>query len=186
VRRPDIIVVGVGRTGTSKIAKLLHVDLGVIMAFNWHEPSEFQPEGSYEEQKMIPVSYGLVEIPKFDTYEWLEKYNALYPRKGIVGIKQTPLSLCTRAQWRTLSPKLVIRTYRPLSWTVESMMRWREPKNEDHWRDFYNRREKRMQQHLDWGHEFPVLRINFEERLSDNFLLDILKPWVKRIERGTI
>ena len=183
---PDIIVVGTGRSGTSTIARLLQTELGVQMAYN----HEYQPwndmKGSFEEQKMIPLSYALVEKPHQKVDEWLAKYNALYKTDKVRGIKQTCLSLLNRDQWRAINPRLVVRTFRPFKITVDSFcrLRWNDRK---YWREFYIRRERCMRNELDWGHKFPVLRIDFaKKKFSDEYLLDILTPWTDRFFDGRI
>ena len=186
--KPDIIVVGVGRTGTSTVARILQTKLGVRMAHNWAGASEFQPEGSYEEQKMFPYSYALVEKPHYQVSEWLGGYQKAYAKttEELLGIKQTPLSLCTRAQWEELDPKLVIRTHRPKDQAVASMLRCRTPKDKSHWEKFYQQREKAMQRHLDYGHTFPVIRIYFDDidRSTDEDLFICLEPWVQKVRKG--
>lgn len=186
MRGPDIIVVGVGRSGTSTIARLLQTELSVQMAYN-HEYKPWNDlKGSFEEQKMIPLSYALVEIPKQKTDEWLAKYNALYKTSKFRGIKQTCLSLLRRDQWENINPRLVIRTFRPKDITVASLIKWRW-NDREYWEDFYDQREGCMQTQLDHSHKFPVLRINFTaEKFSDEYLLDILTPWVDRFFDGRI
>ncbi len=196
MKHPDIIVVGVGRTGTSTIARILHEDFGVHMANSW-DTLLCNPLGNYEDLTMAQYSRYLTEKPEYTVEEWLKIYDFSFGGRGkqLVGLKCCQLAMATRDQWADINPKLVIRTYRPLSRTVDSMVRWREPKNEDYWVNFYRQREMRLRKHLDKEHSFPVLRIAFNEDLrtdeeedlrTDEELQDILRPWVERFGYGII
>ena len=132
---------------------------------------------------MLPHSYALVEQPSYTVDEWLEAYTKHFGHfGGLVGIKQTCLSLLTRGHWEALSPRLVIRTWRAKEPTVASMMRWRQPKDEEFWSSFYDRREKAMQENLDWGHGFPVVRVVFTDKaMSVSEALEPLRRIVGRL-----
>lgn len=186
MRRPDIIVVGVGRSGTSTIARLLQEEFGVLMAIKFTSPV-WNPLGSYEDEIMLEHSRYLTEKPGYTVGNWLEAFDAHAKTPYLAGVKCNQLALLNYVGWESINPRLVIRTYRPLALTVDSMKRWREPKNEDHWVDFYREREKKLQKHLDGERSFPVLRINFDvANRVDQELISILRPWVNRLKHESI
>ncbi|MCH7838037.1 MAG: sulfotransferase [Chloroflexi bacterium] len=57
--RPFIIVTGAGRSGTSAVARVLH-ESGVRMGNDFDAPSEFNPEGYYEETAVWTLNQRLL------------------------------------------------------------------------------------------------------------------------------
>jgi hypothetical protein len=160
------------------------------MAYNWDFAPHNYFKGSYEEQKMIAECTSLVE-GHISVQEWLSKYNSIYKvdisYNNLVGIKRPILSLLKEEQWRELAPRLVFRTFRFLEPTVDSMMRWREPKDREHWRAFYLERELSMMKNLDRPrHDFPVIRLDMIGRVPENELIDRMKPWVGLLKSGRL
>jgi len=173
LRHPDIVVCGVGRTGTSYTARILQQHFGIYMCVPEHNKiCGANPEGSYEDTKMLKHSYALVEKPGYTIEEWLQHYDKWYGKiDGLVGIKQTPFSLLSYNQWEALAPKLVIRTWRSDLLAGESMLRVRIPKDRAKWQKFYNRREACMQKNLDGPegfHSFPVGIVYFGSQKLEN------------------
>lgn len=187
LRRPDIIVVGTGRSGTSAVARILQNDFDITMAIEYGT-GPHNPLGDYEDKTMLEHSRFLTEKPGYTTSDWLEVYSRRFGKQpAFVGLKCCQLSLLGYLAWEQLAPKLVIRTYRPMEPTVASMLRWREPKSIPYWIDYYEKREACMQKHLDAEHTFPVLRINFEkEPKLDGFIKGTLYQWMKRLRNGTL
>lgn len=180
-RHPDVVVVGTGRTGTSFVARILQEHFRISMAMQ-HRCEPWNPEGSFEDYGMIKYSYRLVEKPGYTVQRWLEQYTKYFSKvEGLVGIKQTALSLLSFDQWEELAPKLVIRTWRSDLLAVPSMVKWRENKDEAHWKRFYDKREASMMKHLDVGHSFPVGTVYFgSQRLEDWKMIQWLEYYLGR------
>ena len=186
LRRPDVVVCGVGRTGTSYTARILQEHFGIYMCAPEHNKfCGANPKGGYEDTKMLRHSYALVEKPGYTVDEWLYHYDKYYGEiEGLVGIKQTPFSLLSYQQWEELNPKLVIRTHRSDLLAVESMVRVRVPKDREKWQKFYNKREACMMKHLDGPdgfHSFPVGTVYFgSQQLEDWKMINWLEYHIKR------
>jgi hypothetical protein len=58
-RRQLIIVTGAGRSGTSAVAQVLH-EAGISMGLDFHEPSEYNPTGYYEDRWITHVNDGIL------------------------------------------------------------------------------------------------------------------------------
>ena len=187
LRHPDVVVVGVGRTGTSFTAMVLQLHLGVFMAHDQRmvttkgEDSS-SPVGSYEDTAIIKHTYAQVENHDDDLQDWLIEYDKYFGElKGLVGIKNTGMSLFSRAQWVALDPRLVVRTHRPRGLAVKSMERWRG--RETDWGMFYDQREKCMQKNLDKEHCFPVLHIEYGYTLTRvEEVVSFLNPYIDELK----
>jgi hypothetical protein len=190
MRRPDVVVVGVGRSGTSFTAKVLHEDLGVYMGskevFKFTGPKGAHPDGTYEDTRLNEYTYRQVEVHGISMDVWLGKYDSYYRSiAGPVGIKNPATSLFLYEQWKELAPKLVVRTWRPKDLTVASMLRWRGKTIKlDHWERFYDQREVTMKTQLDTPqHAFPVVRVEFgKERKPKEEIIELLQPYIDDIK----
>jgi len=148
-----ILVMGVGRTGTSTTSRILHTKLGVCMGHHpdLEKPKPGNPLGSYEDVTMIRATKNLLRGAT--TTEWLKEFNIHdeYPcLKPYIGCKVTRLAGITPKQLIGINPKLVIRTFRPKELAVASLQRYRD--NTTDWGGFYDGRENdmdKMQQETD-------------------------------------
>lgn len=189
IRHPDVVVVGVGRTGTSFTSMVLQLHLGVFMAHPQRmvttagEDSS-SPVGSFEDNAIIKHTYAQIEKPEI--IEWLKVYTNYFGAiKGLVGIKNTGMSLFSFDQWEKLAPRLVVRTHRPRELAVKSMERWRG--RETDWGMFYNQRENCMQKNLDAPHSFPVVHLEYGyDRKPLKEVIEFLKPYIEGLRDGTI
>ncbi len=193
LRHPDVVVVGVGRSGTSFTAMVLHEHLDVFMAHPQRmvttagEDSS-HPIGSYEDNRIISPTYKQVETSDADMQDWLKIYGFYFGAiKGLVGIKNTGMSMFSRTQWEQLAPRLVIRTHRTKELAVKSMERWRG--RETDWGLFYDQRENCMRDNLDANsdkrHSFQILHIKYGcNKVHVENLIHFLRPRIEKL-RGT-
>lgn len=189
---PDVVVVGVGRSGTSYAAYVLQERLGVCMAHNY-EKSNTMVEGGfpyavggYEELcAMMAATQSLVAWEDWQQVPWLRLFTDLHENcKGLVGIKQTRLAAATLDQWKMISPKLVVRTFRPSAPTVKSMVRWRQPKDIFYWDTFYREREQNLVDVVDAkSFPFKVVRIDYSQHVPEEMVIDTLLPHVEDLRR---
>lgn len=193
-RHPDVVVTGVGRTGTSFTAYLLQEKLDVCMAHNFDKPDKMinggfpYAVGGYEEKyQMMTLTARLVTDDEWQKIPWLDRYTVLHEFcKGLVGIKQWRLSAAKREHWEMIKPGLVVRTFRPERPVVESMMRWRRPKNRAYWTRFYWERENNLSNVVDApDFPFPVVRIDYSDRVSEEHVLDRLTPYIEEMNAAS-
>lgn len=75
-----VLVTGVGRSGTSAVARVLHEQLGVCMGHDLPKPKRANPEGSYEDKEIrnlhIQVTNGRIDRGTFEerAIQWLEQH----------------------------------------------------------------------------------------------------------------
>jgi hypothetical protein len=158
--RPDILILGVGRSGTSKIAEILHSRFGVCFG---HDPSmlrDFRGETVYEDaglKKMIKrVVKGDVGIDS-----WLEKFQATHKdcTAEFTGVKLLDFAALSIDEFLAIGPRLIVRTYRPFRSCVESWVRYRRGgvqtggESREWAEDYVSNRETKIRTYL-----LPVLR----------------------------
>lgn len=192
MRHPDVVVVGTGRSGTSFCAYVLQERLGICMAH------EFLPAtkevhggypyavGAYEEQSMMQLTGRFVKNRSWAKVGWLETFSKIHSRcKGLVGTKQWRLALATPGHWNYIRPRLVVRTFRPEGPTVASMRRYRRPSDHKRWKAFYWRLENNMRAVVDAPEfPFPVVRVDFTERMSEEAFEKLFWPHVRALRRS--
>jgi hypothetical protein len=160
---------------------MLQTHFGIYTCLPGHNKyCEANPKGGYEDVKMLRHTYALVEKPGYTVEKWMQHYDKWYGDiEGTVGIKQTPFSLLSYDQWEVLAPKLVLRTWRSDRLAIDSMVRWRVPKDRAWWVKFYNRREDCMLKNLDGPdgfHSFPVGTLYFgSQQLEDEKMIQWLE-----------
>ena len=177
VSRVDVVVTGTGRSGTSTVSRILHGKLGICMGHGqlFHEKSEAQPEGTYEDGPLLRASTRLSggfpfknDTPSITSGEWLYVFDEQHQKCGstFVGVKSPHLSGVTLEDWEAISPRLIIRTFRPKKPTVESMKRWRAALGPVNWGKFIDDRENNMNEvfpELD----IPVYVVSFATKRTD-------------------
>jgi hypothetical protein len=166
-----ILVVGVGRCGTSTVARLLHERLGVYLGDNLEAPTRWNPEGSYEDtvlrQLHVDFHHELLTLPVFHD----SVINHLSERDEPWGIKDPRMAhhLGYYLQW--FEAPTVIHCTRDLDDVVDSWCR-----------GFNTTPEKARPQVLDrwakltgvlenWPHTYTR---NFTYRVEEATLLDEL------------
>ena len=196
-QRPDVVVVGVGRSGTTNTARIVHEYFKVCMGHRFAIPSTALPHGGYEDERLIAKSRGLAEKHRLNAHEWIEQWEKSHNRHGckalFKGTKQTALCNATRDMWLSIRPELIIRTHRPEELVVASMLKWRsKTRGRDHWVRFVRGRENAMDTHL-VDLPVPIVHVYYtKEYMEDEDLIDYLRPHIeemkcrklKRVGRG--
>ncbi len=124
--KPDILILGVGRSGTSFVAEVLHRRFGVCFGHDASMLKDFRGETVYEDaglKKMIKrVVKGEVGIDS-----WLRKFDATHRgcTAKLTGAKLLDFGALSFEQFMAIGPKAVIRTIRPYRSNVESWCRYR-------------------------------------------------------------
>jgi hypothetical protein len=184
---PEVIVTGVGRTGTTNTARILHNHFGICMGHNFTPAYEPLPDGGYEELSMLKWSHQLVEKPEANVDDWTAQYAMVHPDCDHHGIKQTVLSLATYEQIALIGPKLLVTTSRPEEPTVRSLMKWRGY-DKARATEFYLERAKNLLSILEgWfcdGEGFDIVNIDYTNQRSDEDIIATLKPVIDEIYGG--
>ena len=121
-RRPKIIIVGSGRSGTSTVARLCHERLGVCQGHALKPGDQLNPQGYYEDI----VSHGIIRqaVEGIVTIQrYLEIMNDIHSKCPAWGVKD-PWFLFLNPDWkRYLNPHLVIYAQRNVENTVQSWLK---------------------------------------------------------------
>ena len=120
-----IFVVGVGRSGTSTVARLLHTEFGICMGQRFREPDEKNEKGYYEDLDLKSLNeqflIGALTNPSFITA--LENELAKPWRQKIQwGFKDPRLCELGGIYFTYLQP-IVIRCCRPKEQVIKSLQR---------------------------------------------------------------
>lgn len=150
VKNPDVIVTGVGRSGTSTVARILHTKLNVCMGHEFHRRSEAQPDGSYEDTRMLAYGQNITGGFPFkrkapiQAEDWLKAFSVRHAscKQKYIGVKSPHLSGCTARDWEVIAPKLIFRCWRPKRLVLASMNRWRNASLD--WSRYIDEREQNM------------------------------------------
>lgn len=122
MKKPTILVVGTGRSGTSFVAQTCHEDLGICMGHYLLQPSIMSPDGFYEDL----LSHGLLHKilhSNFSLEECLYHINKSHENCELWGFKSSLTLYLPMALLAYLEPKLIIRTWRPLEDTIVSCLK---------------------------------------------------------------
>lgn len=189
-RYPDVIVVGVGRSGTTNTARIVHDHFGICVGhvFAAARPGNAFDGGPGREDEWM-IKYTLSLIKGHSTAEdWLRYWNVAHKNADCTatlrGTKQTHLAAATREQWLTIRPRLIIRTHRARELVVKSLHHHRR-RRLFVWEEFYDIREGMMQETIDPA-DFPieVVHVRYtEERMTDKALIDQLTPHIEELRR---
>jgi hypothetical protein len=125
--RPDIMVLGTGRSGTSFAGEILHNHFDACMG----DVNKF-----YECRVMFKPSIQLCArfggvftgtVPTIEVESWLEQFDAFHRQcdcgKPFCGLKVTHLSWMTTEQLLYIRPRLIVRTWRNAEDTAMSFRR---------------------------------------------------------------
>ena len=118
-RRPTVIIVGSGRSGTSTIARLCHEELGICMGHYLKDPDYMNPEGYYEDL----ISHALVRTMVDGSYtadRYLSLMNHFHKDCLLWGAKDPWFLFLPDQTLLQLKPKLCIVAHRDLESTVKS------------------------------------------------------------------
>jgi len=122
-----VIVFGVGRSGTSTVARILHEKLGVHMGYSWvREANPHNPLGFYECQEFgNALCYTTEATPHHNMVEWFQRlirWRMKHHTKW--GVKANTLCYCLTTFVRQLPEKpVIINCARPFGQVVDSWVR---------------------------------------------------------------
>ena len=175
MRNPDVIVTGVGRSGTSTVSRILVQKLGVCMGHQFHRPAPFQPLGSFEDTKMVGVGQRITggfpfeKHAKLSAEDWLKQFKSLHRNctSKLIGVKSPHLSGCTLEDWNVIKPRIIFRTWRPKELVLASMNKWRNPGLD--WSRYIDERETNMDAVFTVV-DAPVCMILFDHQVADESL----------------
>ena len=186
---PDVLVMGVGRSGTSTVARILNNCFGICMGHDFAKTNPAQPNGTFESRSMNIATKRLLAIANVKL--WLESYAKMHKgfenrgpdtntcQSEFHGVKVTHLAGMTPIMLRGIDPRLVIMCKRDRELTIASLERWRG--NTEDWGAFFDKRTaamERMERETDY--EFHGLW--FSKRLrSDSELIADLEPVLQRL-----
>lgn len=187
-RRPDVVIVGVGRSGTTNTGRIIHDHFNICMGhvfdrrkepFNWNPGSECHVTLRYL-RSMVKGDH----TPEQVLHYWRQAHEEKHCTSILRGFKSTHIAAATWDEWLTIRPRLIIRTHRTRELTINSLHRWRG-KCRDVWEQFHDDREEGMRKTVDQP-DFPikVVHVRYDASiLSDEDLIDQLKPHVEALSQ---
>lgn len=168
-----ILVLGVGRSGSSTVARLLHTEVGVNMGLRFREPDSANPNGYYEDLDFLEVNT--------DTTLHYEHRKALLSqlfasRKELWGLKEPRIPHWWR-EYRahvTHDTKIIIAARAPhlIVQSLERHYGWSD-------RDSLNVIRERLDGIDQLTKGFDTLKIDFTDRRSDEELVKILTNYIR-------
>lgn len=169
------IVVGVGRCGTSSVARVMHENLKVYMGADFLPPDiKANPEGNYEDMHIVNLHRATIG-GEISYASFLQKSSMLFESRGKMGrawgfkdpmaVYFLPFYMCTffrmpRVVWCTREKEKVIRSIKA-HWS----------KTETQAVHIYQSRTDLLASTLK---HFDHLRIDFTEKITDDELLQML------------
>lgn len=176
--KPDVVVIGTGRSGTSTAARILHTRLGVCMGHKFLKPNKYNSQG-YWEDEYLRVEARLLAGGEMSTSEWLELFAKSHKdcRVRLKGYKKPILSEASPEVWQELNPQLIVRTWREFRTTVESLEKF-AGKDTKWCEEYVTRRECGMDVGLVG---LPVVTLRYDRQLSDDEVEAILRPHIDEI-----
>jgi len=173
-------VVGIGRCGTSTVARVLHQNRICCLGHEWHTPDKFNPQGYWEDlviRKKILSELQTVGFPVRKVYRKIYKY---HKKSGCdlslpFGFKEPRLCRVPHARWIELEPKHIFWAQRPAELIINSLKRWKKehthPKQSAE--EFFYKRQKMLEKAL---RGLPhVTIIDFSDYRTDSWVLEKIK-----------
>lgn len=173
-----VIVVGVGRTGTSTVCRLIHEKLGIRMFMtSFLRPDQWNPDGYYEDrlvkQTLKDVKRGAKTVGEAARRIHYEFEQGTVPW----GFKLQPLGKMPPGLLEAFEPRAVISCVRNRNVTMKSINGWR---NWNHGMDraaeTYDRRSVAVKRIL---HGWSVLVLDFTDKRDDDELTESIAAWIK-------
>ncbi len=176
-RKPNVLIVGSGRSGTSTVARICHEKLGICMG-HYLKPGDYMnPSGYYEDY----VSHGLVRAMADGSYSagvYLEIMNGFHANCLSWGAKDPWFLYCPEKTIREITPKLCIVTTRDIESTVKSWLKkWynkhpdKEPPQEiiDHYTNLSETRQNAaLEIHKLWPN---TITLDFTNRMEEDEII---------------
>lgn len=169
--RPEVVIVGTGRSGTSTVARILHERVGVCMGHFLKSPNAANPQGFYEDYLehglMLMVTQDIIGID-----ELMRCVSDSHNDCKLWGFKDPWFIHLPQQAMKAINPRVVIRTWRPIEDTVKSWMRKEitigriaDKDKADKFSKVCIQREKMMDEKFDI---FDVLTIRFNKQIPDD------------------
>lgn len=164
-----IFITGMGRSGTSTVARVLHQNNVVCVGHSFDEPNKFNPQGYWEDAHIKNASYAaIVDSPQW-FLGYIKNLHAIHDcYHPILGYKHPKLVELPKETWEELNPEIVINCTRPRWQIIDSLLR-RNGGNLGKAERFYNRRFNALESNL-LGLPF-VHPIDFSEYRTDEWVL---------------
>ena len=173
-----IIVTGVGRCGTSTVARILH-ERGICMGHIFQQPDSGNPLGYFEDW---PRGWGLMHSllhEEITVDEWRKAtvyYHKSHNCSEEIGYKHPLMSMLTAAQWDELAPRMVIWCRRDRESNIRSIMTWSKAE-EQGTADIraatlvYNKRMFSLRENL----RVPFIGLDFSVQRDDAYVVKALE-----------
>ena len=169
-----IFVLGVGRSGTSTVARIIHQKNIACMGHEFPQPNGFNPLGYWEDKEVRRL---LSTFLTGNVSSFVVNVEKLHRNRGcnkpILGFKHPVLCGVPREVWLSLQPKAIYWCTRPKEATIVSMMRFREfnrgSADVAKATHLYNNRMEMLSKNLD---NLPFVKtIDFSEYRMDEWVL---------------
>jgi hypothetical protein len=165
-----ILVTGIGRCGTSTVARLLHEETHYCMGHHFAPADKWNPKGYYECWESFQTLQLEIDV------EWsLGKYHARWEcEKQYFGVKHP--QICELPPEPLLAANLIIVCTRNRKAIVDSMMTFKKPSTWEEANEFYDYRLGHITNIMQ---QFPnVKTIDFTNHKTDQEVIDILYRWL--------
>jgi len=174
-----VLVVGVGRCGTSTVAGILHNKLDVCMGENFANPRDSNPDGYWEDPEFWALSYGLLRS-KLTYYAWhvavQNTVKARIRRQRPWGFKDTRLCYFLGAILPFLPERpRIIRCNRNRELVIASLMKWWKHSRKDA-ESFYEGRTIALDRTL-VEKDHLVISFGKERKTDDDIIKAITSKW---------
>ena len=180
---PDILVMGVGRSGTTFAAMVLHEQFGVCFGHHHTMYTEFRGEPIYEDEWLKEHLNDLV-LGRNKVDGFLEYFGESHERceAKLRGIKLLDLAILSVEQLKELKPKLVVRCYRGRESCCQSWVRYNG--RDIGWAyKYYDDREYRLRE-FSACHALPVLTVMLDplvHRVGEPEMVGMLGQYLGRV-----
>lgn len=194
---PDVIVLGVGRSGTSFVAGILHNHFGVCMG---HQSSNLPFKEYYEDKVLFNATIKLCgrfgrnqPINKLERVDdWLKTFSKVHAncKKNLYGLKVKHMCWIAPEQLIALKPRLIVRTDRDLESIARSFFERNKKKRSrslEYWRNVVNDGEEALQR-LERQVSIPFVHIPIPmrntRRMGEDEVVEILKLHIEKLGNG--
>jgi hypothetical protein len=179
----DVVVLGIGRCGTSFTCDVLAEHFGVCFGHSPNIGKIWRGGMDYEDSrsKLALRKYLGGTLTR---KQMLDVFDQHGPECKITGIKLLDLVKLTLPDLLALKPRLVIETHRPLESNIESLRRYSGKPRE--WCELYCARRTRMREALfrqlrEASPPFPIMAISIQfrpehHRYTDSDMVWVLEP----------
>ncbi len=177
IQKPDVLVLGVGRSGTTTVARVLHERFGVCFGHHHTMYKWFRKERVYEDRHLKRKLEIVKRLGGVGWKSWLRVYALAHAdcTAEYTGAKILDLVYMPVEAFEYVAPRLIVRTYRPFESCVESWGRYN--KRSRKWNEArYVEREGLLSSLED---RVPMIRMEFEpekKKWVDDEVEEVLRP----------